>query len=100
MKDFNSYANDGSKNDRMPHDNGNSFGGVDVSALLSALAGKYEGASEDEIISAIISEAQKGRKNGTLTDADLENFERTVMPMLNEKQRAKLGKIIRYLKSK
>ena len=101
MNDFNSYLNKnpGRTEDRQQK-NSVAYGDTDVSALLNMLAGKYEGAGEEEIISAIVSEAEKGRKNGTLTDADIENFERTVTPLLNEKQRKKLKKVIRYLLQK
>ena len=96
MKDFNSYANEAQGNSGGRKDGY----GVDVTALLKSLAGKYEGADENEMIAAILDEAEKGRKNGTLTDADLENFERTVSPMLNETQRRKLRKIIHHLMKK
>lgn len=105
MKDFNSFINEENKNSGSENNfsradgskNGQMGSGVDIASLLSALAGKYEGASEDEIISAIISEAQKGRKNGTLKDEDLLAFKATISPMLSESQRKKLKKVVKYL---
>ena len=94
MNDFNSFVN--SKGDGK--ESANTNGGFDAASVLSALAGKYEGASEDEIISAIISEAEKGRRNGTLTDADIDSFAQSVAPFLNEQQKRKLLKVIKYLK--
>lgn len=96
MKDFNSYVN----NERASGDRSEgveNYGGIDVSALLRALAGKYEGADEDAVIAAIVAEAERGRANGTLTDDDLLNFERTVSPMLSAPQRKKLQKVVKYL---
>ncbi len=68
-------------------------------ALLKALAGKYEGKSEDEIFAAILSEAQTARKNGSLTDGDIDRFVDTVSPMLSSEQRKKLLRVVKYLKS-
>ncbi len=66
--------------------------------LIKNLAKKYEGASEGEIISAIMKEAEKGRKNGTLTDADIDNFYAMLSPMLNASQRKKLDEVVKKLK--
>ncbi len=100
MSDFNSFVNDNPKRQtgRGEQPESSSQSGIDINSIISMLAGKYEGASEDEIIAAIISEAEKSRRNGTLTDRDLDNFQATLSPMLNEKQRRKLNKVIRYLK--
>ncbi len=100
MKDFNSYLNQGNRGERPQEGVGEQYGGIDIATVLNALAGKYEGAKEDEIISAIVSEVDKGRKNGTLTDADLISFRDTVAPMLDEKQRKRLNKIVKYLLNK
>ena len=91
MRDFNSY--DGKKK-QTDNFNGNAMN------LLNAFASKYEGASEKDIISAIMLEAEKGRKNGTLTDKDIDNFAATIAPMLNDTQRAKLKSIVKKLKQK
>ena len=106
MKDFNSYIKNGGNQGNGQRGTAGSGGkktaqnGMDVSAILSMLAGKYEGASEEQMISAIIAEAEKGRAAGTLTDADLVQFENTVSPMLNASQRKRLKKIINYLLEK
>jgi len=98
MKDFKNFVNSGGNGRRQSGENQSSpAGGMDISSMLSMLAGKYEGASEDEIVSAIISEAKKGRANGTLSDADILSFEATISPMLDEKQRKKLKKVVQYL---
>lgn len=96
MNDFNSFIN---SNDGRGDEN-QSASEMDISSVLSSLAGKYEGASEDEIIAAIISEAEKGRRNGTLTDADIDAFAQSVAPFLNEKQKKHLLRIVKYLKKK
>ncbi|MBO5851577.1 MAG: hypothetical protein J6R29_04525, partial [Clostridia bacterium] len=59
---------------------------------------KYEGASEEDIISAIMLEAEKGRKRGTLTDSDIDNFYKMLYPMLNSSQQKKLNSVINKIK--
>ncbi len=87
MRDFNNFTNQTQKT--------TSDGSMD---MLKSFARKYEGASEDEIISQIMIEAEKGRRNGTLTDADIDRFKNMIYPMLNQKQREKLEKVVRKLK--
>ncbi len=87
MRDFSSYENN--KNQGL---NG------DAMNILNSFASKYEGASENDIMSAIIKEAEKGRRNGTLSDKDIDNFVATISPMLNASQRAKLNAVVKKIK--
>jgi hypothetical protein len=67
--------------------------------IISSLAKKYEGASESDLISAIMLEAEKGRKNGTLTNNDIDNFVKVLSPMLNASQQKKLYEVVKKIKS-
>lgn len=87
MRDFNNYTSQTQKNADSSMD------------ILKSFAKKYEGASEDEIISQIMIEAEKGRRNGTLSDSDIDRFRNMVYPMLNQKQREKLDKVVKKLKN-
>lgn len=87
MRDFNNY------NQKNLNSNDNAMN------TLKSFAKKYEGASEDQLLSQILIEAQKGRANGTLTDGDIERFRNMLYPMLNQKQREKLDKVIKQLKT-
>ena len=87
MRDFNSYK---------PNDN--SSNSNNYMGLLKNLAEKYEGASETELISAIVKEAEKGRRNGTLTDSDIDNFVKTLYPLLNANQKRRLDSVISKIK--
>ncbi len=87
MRDFNNYSNQKPKIDG------------DAMNVIKNFAGKYEGASEDKLISEIMKEAEKGRRNGTLTDADIDRFKNTLAPMLSKQQRLKLEKIVTKLKN-
>ncbi len=88
MRDFSKFQ---SNNDNVNEQNNN----MD---LLKSLAKKYEGASENDIISAIMQEAEKGRKRGTLKDSDIDNFYNMLYPMLNASQRKKLDEVVKKLK--
>lgn len=88
MKDFLNYTE---SEDNQPK-NGDAF------SLFSFLARKYEGKSSEDMMSAIIAEAEKGRKNGTLTDEDIDNFAATISPLLDAKQRKMLSVIVGRLK--
>ena len=86
MKDFNNY--------QKPNSNSNS----DAMETIKKFASKYEGASENQLISEILKEAEKGRRNGTLSDNDIDRFSSMIEPMLSGEQRAKLKKIVNVIK--
>lgn len=86
MRDFTSYK----PNDKT--------GSKDAYDMLKNFASKYEGASKSDLISAIKKEAEKGRKNGTLSNSDIDNFASLLLPMLNPSQASELKKIVSELK--
>ena len=86
--DFNEYSknNTGAENQ------------TDLFNIISALAKQYDGKGQAELIKAIYKEAEKGKKQGTLTNADIDKFANTISPFLDQKQRAMLSKIVKELK--
>lgn len=84
MRKFNDYTPNASSDNYMN--------------ILKSFADKYEGASQSEIISAILKEAEKGRRNGTLTDSDIDNFVMMLRPMLNQSQQKELDKVVAQIK--
>ena len=86
MRDFNNYNNSNNKTQK------------DTMDAIKNFAGKYEGVSENELILEIMKEAEKGRRNGTLTDSDIDRFKNMLEPMLNSSQKAKLNKVIEKIK--
>lgn len=72
---------------------------ADIAGQFSALASEYEGKNADEIMRAILKEAEKGRKNGTLSDKDIDDFSDMISPMLTDGQRKTLDKVVKRLKS-
>ena len=91
MQDFNSFVGDNSQNNGGVNDN--------LISLITSLATKYNNATETELLKAIYIEAEKGRKNGTLKDADLDKFYNVLAPMLDDKKRKKLDSVIQKLKN-
>lgn len=86
MKDFNSYRNE------------EESGPEDVTELAKKLTGAFQGKGEGDVLRAIYAEAEKGRKNGSLSDAELDNFYNALAPMLDGAKRKKLAYVIGKLK--
>lgn len=95
MKDFKSYTQDGDGEKRAA-DGGNADGSAEIVKILSqAVRGKSEG----QILRQIMDEAERGKRAGTLTNDDLDNFYAAVAPMLDGFKRQKLKQVITKLKS-
>ena len=62
--------------------------------VMRAMNGKSQG----QLWSTILAEAERGKREGRLTNADLDNFYNTVSPMVNGAQRRKLKEVIARLK--
>ena len=88
MQDFNEYVNsNGSKNTSN-----------DFSDMVKNLAKSFDGKPTSELLKAIYEQAKKGKRNGTLSNADIDNFSTMLYPLLDEKQRKLLRKITEELK--
>ena len=92
MEDFNqyskrqnSYGTQNSTNDSIMN-------------IVSSLANKFDGKSQTELLKAIYDEALRGKRNGTLTNADIDNFAQMLYPALDDKQRKILNKVVTELK--
>lgn len=108
MKDFKSYTqnngnsgantanttNTDNKNTTSKNDNLNQ-----TVNMASMLAKAFNGKSEGQILQTIIAQAEQGKRDGTLTNADLDNFYNTLAPLLDGFKRQKLRGIIQKLKS-
>lgn len=66
--------------------------------LVKSLASKYDGKSTNDLLGAIYKEAEKGKRAGTLTNADIDNFAMAISPFLDDKKRKYLNKIVVELK--
>ncbi|MDR1940456.1 MAG: hypothetical protein LBQ40_06690 [Clostridiales bacterium] len=59
---------------------------------------KYDGKSRDDIMSDLLLAVEKGKRDGTLSPADLESFYQRTAPMLNDEQKKRLREIINQIK--
>lgn len=89
MQDFNEYA----KNQTENTPNGNN-----LFSLVSSIASKFDGKNQTELLKAIYDEAKKGKQNGTLTNAEIDNFASVIAPALDDKQKKLLSKVVAELK--
>ena len=82
--------------------NDNSAGGADLKQttdMMAMMARAFGGKSEAQVFKTILAQAEEGKRNGTLTNADIDNFYNTVAPMLDGFRRKKLKEIIARLKT-
>lgn len=69
---------------------------VEMAKIISkAMNGK----STAQIMQTIISEAERGKRDGTLTNADLDNFFNALSPLLDGAKKRKLKQVIENLKN-
>ena len=90
MQDFNSFVSNQPKDEAKKEE---------IQTMAKQLADAFEGKGETDVLKAIYKEAERGRKAGTLSDSDLDNFVKTVEPMLNSNQKKKLQYVINKLKN-
>lgn len=96
MKDFKSYSNEPEKKRGDAPDEGTYNNTVELAKVLTkAMSGKSEG----QILHTVIAEAERGKREGTLTNADLDNFYNALSPLLDGFKKRKLKEVITKLKS-
>ncbi len=101
MKDFKSYSQSGGQPDKK-QENAGAQGNANVEQtvnMAATLAKAFNGKSEGQILQTIIAQAEQGKRDGTLTNADLDNFYNTLAPLLDGFKRQKLKGIIARLKA-
>ncbi len=94
MQDFNDYVKNGGSTSGINTD------GVDPNILnmVTSLANRFDGKNQNELLMAIYEEAKKGKRQGTLSNADIDNFAKMLSPMLDDKKRKMLNKVVHELK--
>lgn len=95
MKDFKNYRPDDG-NDKIPESIKDVSSAVDFAKLV---AGSMNGKNETQLLHTIIAEAERGKREGRLTNADLDNFYNALSPMVDGFKRKKLKEVITRLKN-
>ncbi len=93
MKDFKSFSSDGNNGKKQ-----NDFDSDKGVKLVKSVAESMKGKSQSDIMRAVIEEAERGKRAGTLTNADLDNFYNLMAPTLDGFRRQKLKSIVARLK--
>lgn len=62
------------------------------------IAARYAGKGENEIVRAIYARAVEGKRNGTLTNGQIDEFYARFSPMLDGAKRKRLKKLVEELK--
>lgn len=91
--DFNEYAKNGGKQKSAGESLDKS-----VENLISSIASKFDGKSQNELLKAIYEQAKKGKENGTLTNGEIDNFVAMLTPVLDDKKRKILFKVAEEIK--
>ena len=84
------------KNYKPPEDKDNN--NPSTSEMASYIARAMNGKSENQLWRSILAEAERGKREGRLTNADLDNFYNTISPMVDGAKRRKLKESIARLK--
>lgn len=99
MKDFKSYKPEENNNDNNAQSVAQNTNVEQTVNLAAAMAKAFNGKSEGQIWQTILEQAEQGKRNGTLTNADLDNFYNALSPLVDGFKRQKLKSIISKLKS-
>lgn len=71
---------------------------ITAESLTKKVAQAYHGRSNAQMLRSILAEAEKGKREGTLSNEEIENFYQTFSPMLDGFQRKRLRAIVDKLK--
>ncbi len=92
MQDFNDFI-------KRDGGGGESFSGnQNVIDMVTKMAKQFDGKSQQELIKSVFEEAKKRKRAGTLSNSEIDGFYNMLYPMLDDKQRKMLSKIVSDLK--
>ena len=97
MRKFSEYVNDSQKENNQSNQTNNLNMNESAFELLKRVASQYEGASQEDLISAIMNEAKLAKERGTLSANEIQNFVLTISPMLSSAQRKQLDNIVKQI---
>ena len=98
MNDFKNYTPpppDADKS-KIPPNINDVNSAVEFAKIISK---SMNGKSEGQLLKTILAEAERGKREGRLTNADLDNFYTALAPMLDGYKRKKLKDVIIKLKN-
>ncbi|MBQ5926983.1 MAG: hypothetical protein IIX01_03560 [Clostridia bacterium] len=72
--------------------------GGTATELTKKLAAAWNGKNSGEMLMQILAEAERGKRNGTLSNAEIDEFYNQFSPFLNAGQKRKLQGVVDRLK--
>lgn len=92
MEDFNSYA-------KKTEGGGESKkSGEGLFQTVSRIVKEFDGKSQNDLLRAIFKEAERSKRQGTLTNAEIDGFFALLSPIIDGRKRGYLKKITEDLK--
>ncbi len=91
MRDFNDYAKNAGGDNKNAAGNG-------LFETVSRIAKNFDGKGEKDLLRAIFKEAEKNKRAGTLSNAEIDGFVSLLSPALDDRKRKYLKKIVEELK--
>ena len=88
----------GSKNSQIPDESKLNTEQKQQFDKIKGMAKKYENKNEGEILSELKKTVAQGKKDGSMSNEKIDEIARTIAPMLDEKQKAKLNMLMKTLK--
>ncbi len=101
MKTFKDYVQDEretTSNKHVTEQMQNTETTASAEELTKKIASAYNGASNADMLKNILIEAEKSKRNGTLSNEEIETFYQTFSSLLDTQQRKRLRVIIEKLK--
>lgn len=103
MKSFKDYAKqtDTQQNAQgasQPQTEGQEQTAANAEELTKRIARAYNGKSNASMLKNILAEAEKSKRAGTLSNAEIENFYQSFAPMLDATQKRMLRTVVDRLK--
>lgn len=96
MKSFKDYAKGMESENKCEKETGKERSNAEE--LTRKISEAYDGKSNMEMLKNILTEAEKSKRAGTLSNEEIERFYQSFSPMLDEKQKRQLRVIVDKLK--
>ena len=92
MKSFKEYANNTPEEEKKAET-------ASAEELTKKIASAYNGKSNADMLRSILTEAEKSKRAGTLTNEEIETFYQNFAPMLSGVQKKQLRAVVERLKN-
>lgn len=95
MRNFSDYINSPESEVNKKSKNMSNENTVDLEKLID----KYSSLSDNDLMKEFVKMTIERKKQGNLSNAELENLKNTIVPYLNESQKETMGKILELIKN-